>query len=85
MFYVYIIYSKKLTKRYIGVTEELNKRLDQHNSKAVPFTSKANDWKIIYYEVFISKIDAYSEEKFLKSGRGRERLKYLLANTMPKI
>ncbi len=84
MYKVYIIYSKKLGKRYIGSTENVRERLKVHNKGTVPFTSKAKDWELIYYEVFISKKDAVTEEKFLKSGRGRERLKFLLKETMSK-
>jgi len=40
---------------------------------------------LIYYEVFISKKDAVMEEKFLKTGRGRERLKFLLKNTVEEL
>jgi len=32
----------------------------------------------VYYQAFLNKKDAQTEEKFLKTGRGRERLKYLL-------
>ena len=82
MYYVYILYSKKLSKKYIGVTKNLKIRIEQHKNKLVPFTSKINDWELIYYEVFSSKLNAYSEEKFLKSGKGRERIKFLLIDTM---
>jgi putative endonuclease len=82
MYTVYIIYSKKIGKKYIGVTEHLKERIVQHNNKNTKFTSVANDWKLVYYEVFSSKKDAYSEEKFLKTGKGRERLKYLLSDTL---
>jgi len=85
MYNVYILYSKKLNKKYIGVTKNLKERVDQHKSKQTPFTSKDSDWKLVYYEVFSSKLDAYSEEKFLKTGKGRERIKYLLPDTMSKL
>ncbi|MBU0598188.1 hypothetical protein KKF61_04300, partial [Patescibacteria group bacterium] len=57
----------------------------QHKSGKSKFTSKAKDWNLIYYEAFLTKKDAYSEEKFLKSGKGRERLKFLLFDTMETI
>ena len=82
MYYTYVLYSKKLTKRYVGVTEFLAERLGQHLQKQTPFTRRAGDWKLVYYEAFLSKVDAYAEEKFLKSGKGRERLKFLLRDTM---
>ena len=82
MYFIYIIYSAKLAKKYIGVTENIATRVKQHRIDQVPFTANANDWNLIYYEVFISKKDAYAEERFLKTGKGRERLKFLLNETM---
>lgn len=82
MHIVYILHSAKLKKRYIGQTKDLAQRLKSHLTGSTVFTSKANDWKLIYYECFTSKKDALTEEKFLKTGKGRERLKFLLENTM---
>ncbi len=80
MYYTYILYSKKLTKYYVGHTENLKERFKQHNNKMVPFTSRGVPWKLVYYEAFIEKDDAIKEERFLKTGKGRERRKYLLSN-----
>ncbi len=82
MFYVYILYSTKLRKKYIGYTEDLRNRVEQHNSGKVTFTAKGRPWQLIYYQAFVSKLDAQEEERFLKSGKGRERLKILLKHTL---
>ena len=81
MYYVYILYSAKLKKEYIGYTSDLKKRFREHNSGEVIFTSRGIPWKLIYYEAFFSKRDAMEEERFLKTGKGRERRSYLLENT----
>ena len=85
MFYVYIIHSKKLNKRYIGRTDDLRSRIKQHNSRGGDFTGRGIPWRLIYYESFIIKKDAIMEEKFLKTGKGRERLKFLLKNTAEEL
>ncbi|TSD02232.1 MAG: putative endonuclease [Parcubacteria group bacterium Athens0714_25] len=85
MYYVYILYSEKLKKRYIGYCSDLGRRIKDHNERRVVFTSRGVPWKIIYYEVFGSKSDAQREEKFLKTGKGRDRIKFLLEDTMKKI
>jgi len=82
MHYIYILHSNKLDKNYIGLTNNIERRIKQHKKGESKFTSATNDWKLIYYEVFLSKTDAELEEKFLKSGKGRERIKYLLSNTL---
>jgi len=78
MFYVYILKSDKNGKLYKGVTGDLRRRMKEHGAKGSVFTKNNGPWKLIYYEAFMSKYDARREEKFLKSGKGRERIKYLL-------
>jgi len=85
MYYVYIIYSSVLHKKYIGRTDDLKLRLAKHNSGATQFTRAGKPWRLLYYESFVNKNDAIAEELFLKSGKGRERLKFFLKNTMDDI
>ena len=85
MYYTYIIYSRKLKKFYIGSTEDLKDRIIQHNKKNVPFTSRGIPWMLIYYEAFVEKEDALCEERFLKTGKGRERRKILLGEFLKKL
>lgn len=62
------------------MTSDLKIRLKEHNSGKSDYTSRGKPWKLIYYEAFLSKKDAENEELFLKSGKGRERIKYLNKN-----
>jgi putative endonuclease len=77
MYYVYLLKSETTKKMYVGYSKDLKKRLSEHNSKVTKSTRSGIPWKLIYYEAFENKIDALREEKFLKSGKGRERIKYL--------
>ncbi|MDO8499399.1 MAG: GIY-YIG nuclease family protein [bacterium] len=85
MFTVYILYSEKLQRRYIGSTDDIKRRFKEHNSGKVSFSSKGVPWKIIYLEMFTNKKDAQNEERFLKTGKGRDRMKYLLQNTLGRF
>ena len=76
MFYVYILKSKSNGLLYKGFTGDLKKRIKEHNNGHSAFTKNKGPWKLIYYEAFISKRDALREELFLKSGKGKERIKY---------
>lgn len=80
MYYVYILKSEKNGKLYKGVTSDLRRRIREHRLGKSTFTSNNGPWKLIYYEAFVNKADAGREEKFLKSGKGKERIKYLLSN-----
>lgn len=79
MYYVYILKSLISKKIYKGSCNDLKKRLLNHNSSKVKSTKLYKPWKLIYYEAFENKIDALREEKFLKTGKGRERVKYLFS------
>ncbi len=85
MYYVYILWSNKLKRKYVGLTGDLRSRLKQHNGGQTNYTNRGIPWKLVYYEGFISKVDAEIEEKFLKSGKGRERLKFLLLNSLGEV
>lgn len=82
MYYVYILKSERSGKLYKGVTEDLKRRLKEHNAGNVTFTKALRPWQLIYYEAFQEKTDATREEKFLKSGKGRERIKWLLKSVL---
>ena len=78
MYYVYLLKSETTGELYKGLTEDLKQRVKEHNSGGSKFTSANGPWKLVYYEAFLNKRDARREELFLKSGKGRERIKYLL-------
>ncbi len=64
---------------YIGVTEDLEKRLNEHNNKLLSFwTKRGNLWKLIYNEEFANIKDSYKREKYLKTGVGRKFIKDIL-------
>ena len=80
MHYVYIIESERNGKLYKGMTSDLKRRIGEHNSGGSTFTKHNGPWKLIYYEAFLKKEDARREELFLKSGKGKERIKYLFGS-----
>ncbi|OGU28384.1 MAG: hypothetical protein A2057_09010 [Ignavibacteria bacterium GWA2_35_9] len=77
MFTVYILISLKDQKRYIGLTENLERRIYEHNSGLVKSTRNRRPLKLIHTENFETKKEAESKEKFYKTGKGRELLKNL--------
>ena len=76
MFYcTYVIKSSKDNKWYTGITDNLRKRFNEHNSNKVPSTKGRGPFRMIYYEACLNKNDAAAREKFLKSGMGKRYLK----------
>ncbi len=84
MYYVYILHSVKLDKLYKGSCSDLKNRLNNHNRHRVKSTKNGTPWKLVYYQAFVNKTDAIREEIFLKTGKGRERIKYLLKDYFSK-
>lgn len=73
MFSVYALYSKTFNKIYIGQTEDLNRRLFEHNNGLLSgYTKKFKPWEVIYTEECSSRREALLREKQLKSQKGRE-------------
>ncbi len=77
-YYAYIIQSLKDKFYYIGSTEDINLRLDKHNKGKVKSTKSKRPYKLVYFEEFLSREDAYRRERQIKSYKGGEALKKLL-------
>lgn len=68
MFTVYVLYSKKINKIYIGYTSDLESRMLSHNELSTKgYTVKYRPWELAFSEEFIIKVDAMKREKELKS------------------
>jgi putative endonuclease len=66
-YFVYILASKKNGTLYIGVTNDLTRRVYEHKEKLVEgFTKKYNVQLLVYYEIHNSIIEAIKREKALK-------------------
>lgn len=72
MFTVYILYSNKYKKKYIGYTSNLIERFRSHNELGTKgFTIKYRPWVVLHTEIFETKSEAITRENELKSGQGR--------------
>lgn len=74
MFYTYVLKLANLDL-YIGWTVDLINRVKQHNSGKVDATRSYLPAKLVYYEACLSRENAITREKQLKSGFGRAYLK----------
>lgn len=73
-YYVYILQSLKDKSLYIGSSNNLDKRIVEHDLKKSKYTSKKHPYEIIWHCVFIgdnAQEKAIKFEKYLKSGSGR--------------
>ena len=86
MWYTYVLYSLKVGRKYIGVTGDLKRRFYEHNhGTGNRYTDRTKPYKLLFYEAFISKKDAEKQERFYKTGYGREVLKNKIENSLNEI
>jgi putative endonuclease len=66
-YFVYILASRRNGTLYVGVTNDLVRRISEHKSKVVPgFTRKYNVDKLVYFEEYASILEARARERALK-------------------
>ncbi|MGY3074149.1 putative endonuclease [Bradyrhizobium sp. LM6.10] len=77
-FFVYILASKRNGTLYVGVTNNLGRRMAEHKSKLLPgFTRQHDVTLLVYFETFESEIEARSREHSLKRWRRAWKLKLI--------
>ena len=78
MYQVYINYSKKHDRYYIGSTEDAEERLEDHNKGKVRSTKGYMPWENLYIEDYKTRQEAYRRERQIKSYKGGEAFKRLV-------
>ena len=83
MFAVYILASGRHGTLYVGVTNDLARRVSEHRSKAVPgFTRRYNVHRLVYYKTTQSLMGARERERNLKRWRRDWKIS-LIENSNP--
>ena len=80
MYYVYVLYSPKIDRLYIGQTKDLDRRIMEHSEGESFYTKRADDWKLVHTEEFVTRSEAMRREKILKSHKGRDFIREKLLN-----
>lgn len=76
MYFVYILTNLK-GEFYKGITDNLDRRVNEHNKNKNIGTREKGPWKLIYFEELCNRKEARLREKYFKSGQGREFIKNL--------
>jgi putative endonuclease len=80
-YFFYIIYSNQFNRYYIGHTNNLKKRIRKHNTNHKGYTGVANDWQVVYSEVYQTKSDAYRREREVKAWKSRNQIEKLIVGS----
>jgi len=77
-YFVYILASKKNGTLYVGVTNDLKRRVAEHRTGAVPgFAKKYKIFLLVYFEAFDEPRYAIAREKRLKAGSRNNKIRLI--------
>jgi len=71
MFIVYILYSKRIDHYYVGYTNNIERRIKEHNRRKGKYTDRGIPWIMVRTEIYTSKEEAELREKFIKKRKSR--------------
>ncbi len=74
-YYAYILISEKTGRKYFGSSEDVERRLALHNAGKIRSTKAHRPYRILYFEDFATRSEAYRRELFFKSIEGYKYLK----------
>lgn len=78
MFYTYILFSSTTKKYYCGSTDNLERRINQHNSGYSKSTKGGVPWELKYFEEFTGRADAVRRENEIKKKKSKKYIEELL-------
>jgi len=79
MYTLYILYSESFDRFYVGYTNDLDRRISEHNRKKGKFTDAGIPWKLVYSELYTNKKDAMQRERLIKSRKSKSFIKELIS------
>jgi len=82
---VYILYSKKDEKLYVGCTHNIEERVRRHSGGFVQATKNRRPLMVIHTETFLEKSVAFQRERFLKSLWSSQEKRKILQNYLDSM
>ena len=81
MYTVYILFSPSLSRYYVGYTNNICRRMSEHNRKKGKYTDAGIPWELVYTETFKTRNDAKERETYIKSRKSKEYIRNLVSGT----
>ncbi len=80
MYYVYILQNTLSGRHYIGSTNDLARRIAEHNRGQTTSTRQRGSWQVRFSEKYVLKKDAVHRERQIKAYKGGHAFKNLLVD-----
>ena len=75
MYFVYVLMSSKDGRFYVGMTTNVENRLQEHNGGKTKSTKGFTPWELFFVEKYSTRVEARAREIYLKGGSGKEYIK----------
>ena len=82
---VYILYSLRDKKLYIGFTTDISRRFAEHQSGNSKSTAARRPFRMLFCEYYLSKEDAMRREKYFKTTAGKKTIKLMLRRSFEEV
>ncbi len=82
-FYIYALVSHRDNRIYVGMSQDVLRRLNEHNKGKVKSTKPFAPWDLFFSEEAGNAIQARALEKYYKSASGKRKLRAILSNLPP--
>ena len=79
MYYFYVLENSK-RELYKGITNNIDRRINEHNKNKSIGTRGKGPWILVYFEKHKNRENARAREKYFKTGCGRDELKNIILN-----
>ena len=76
---LYILYSPKISRYYIGISSDANQRLISHNNYPKGWTMRGVPWKLVFKKTFPDKAEALYWERFIKRQKSRKVIEQIIS------
>jgi len=81
-FHLYILFSKSKNKYYIGHTNNIDRRLSEHNSGQTKSTKTGTPWELVLTKEFDSNVEANKVELYLKRMKSRKYIEKFIDDNL---
>jgi putative endonuclease len=79
-YFTYIIKSQRNGKYYVGSSDDVQRRLQDHNWSRTPSTKTGIPWKLVYFEKYDTRSEAMTREYEIKAKKSKSYIDFLIQN-----
>jgi len=85
MFSTYILFSPILDRYYIGQTNDIRSRIQQHLSGSTAYTRQATDWQLVFLQNQPTRANAMRLERRIKQGKSQESIRRYISSPLNEL